>query len=65
MRSPSYDVDHCEDHHPHGVDKVPVKTEHLNALRVTLIHASGQSKDEDKPEHKQTDHYVGSVQPDE
>src|SRR5271157_75954 len=65
LASAAQHVNNSENHHPHGIHKVPVHREDLHATRLLRAHASGQSKDRDNQEHDQACGDVKGVQADQ
>ena len=64
-RLPAENVNHGEDDHPNGVDKMPIERQHFETLRVGLAHAAAQGEHESESQHDQADDNVRRVQTDQ
>src|SRR5215467_67955 len=60
--STPHNVNHGEDHNPHGVHKMPVHGEHIDAMGLVRADAASEGQDRRDREHDQTYGYVESVQ---
>ena len=65
LHSTPQNVNHGENHHPHGINKMPVHREHIHAARLLRPHASGQSENRDNRKHDQARGDVKGVQADQ
>jgi hypothetical protein len=50
---------------PHPIDEVPVNRQHIQPLRVCLLHMPGHRQRQRDRQHDESDHHVGRVQADQ
>src|SRR5271170_6341451 len=58
-------VNHGEHNHPHGINEVPVKRKHFQALAIPGCHLSREREEHDERDYNQADRNVKSMQANE
>src|ERR1044072_8430971 len=65
MLSTDNDVHDSENHHPHGIDEVPVPGDHLDVLRIASSHDATKAQPKNQSKQSQSGNDVCRMQSDQ